>query len=95
MVANRVEGDIYLDFREDGDDDNWIINHKASLESSSKVTEEPCPSDSDYALAQPSMRSLLSWKKRKLNFRSPRARGEPLLNKSYGEEVGYDIEFDH
>jgi len=51
-VANCVEGALYLDFREDGDHDNWIINHKASLESSSKVTEEPCSLDPDYALAQ-------------------------------------------
>lgn len=94
-AANRVEGALYLDFREDGVDDNWIINHKANIESSSKVIEEPCSSDSDYTLVQPpSMRSLLSWKKRKLNFRSPRARGEPLLNKAYGEEGGDDIDFD-
>ena len=38
---------------------------------------------------------LVYWKKRKLNCRSPQARGEPLLNKSYGEEGGDDIEFDH
>jgi hypothetical protein len=55
-AANRVEGALYLDLGEDGDDDNW--------------------------------------KKRKLNFRSPRARGEPLLNKAYGEEGGDDIDFD-
>lgn len=68
--------------------------HKTQVESISRAVEEPCSPDSDHAVVQPSMRSLLSWKKRKLSFRSPRARGEPLLNKAYGEEGGDDIDFD-
>lgn len=52
-------------------------------------------SDSDQPPAQqPSMRSLLSWRKRKLSFRSPRSRGEPLLNKAYGEDGGDEIDWD-
>ncbi|MCO5566494.1 hypothetical protein L7F22_020171 [Adiantum nelumboides] len=36
----------------------------------------------------------LSWKKRRLFFGSPRAKGEPLLNKSYGDDGGDDIDHD-
>ncbi|XP_057825615.2 uncharacterized protein LOC131037479 isoform X1 [Cryptomeria japonica] len=90
-AVNRVEG-IY--FGEDENNDSWVTIHKTQVESISRTVEEPCSSDSDHALVQPSMRSLLSWKKRKLSFRSPRARGEPLLNKAYGEEGGDDIDFD-
>ncbi|KAL1566083.1 hypothetical protein AAHA92_01729 [Salvia divinorum] len=43
---------------------------------------------------QNSKRSILPWRKRKLSFRSPKAKGEPLLKKSYGEEGGDDIDFD-
>ncbi|GBG88966.1 hypothetical protein CBR_g48576 [Chara braunii] len=39
--------------------------------------------------------SLLPWRKRKLRFRSPRARGKPLLAKSIaGDEGGDDIDWD-
>eukprot|EP01018_Ginkgo_biloba_P010752 Gb_30870 [translate_table: standard] len=92
-AANRVEGALYLDLREDGSG-SWMRDSNTSLELSSRVPEEPSSPDSDHPVIQPSMRSLLSWKKRKLSFRSPRARGEPLLNKAYGEEGGDDIDFD-
>ncbi|MCO5592407.1 hypothetical protein L7F22_046410 [Adiantum nelumboides] len=46
------------------------------------------------ALTPSSMRSILGWRKRKLKLRSSRWRGEPLLNKDYGEDGGDDIDFD-
>ncbi|KAL8241533.1 hypothetical protein R6Q59_014887 [Mikania micrantha] len=39
-------------------------------------------------------RSIFPWRKRKLSFRSPKIRGEPLLKKDIGEEGGDDIDFD-
>ncbi|KAJ8565217.1 hypothetical protein K7X08_007793 [Anisodus acutangulus] len=41
-----------------------------------------------------SKRSILPWRKRKLSFRSPKSKGEPLLKKDNGEEGGDDIDFD-
>ncbi|CAL9175255.1 uncharacterized protein LOC135612065 [Musa acuminata AAA Group] len=38
-------------------------------------------------------RRILPWKKRKLSFRSPKPKGEPLLKKGY-EEGGDDIDYD-
>lgn len=66
---------------------NWIVTDPMPT-----VSENA--SDADQAVVHQTMRSLLSWKKRKLSFRSPRARGEPLLNKSYGDEGGDDIDHD-
>lgn len=43
---------------------------------------------------QSSKRKILPWRKRKLSFRSPKPKGEPLLKKHYGEEGGDDIDFD-
>lgn len=37
---------------------------------------------------------LLPWRKRKLSFKSPKIKGEPLLNKCNGDEGGDDIDFD-
>uniref|UniRef100_A0A1J3F4D7 C2 NT-type domain-containing protein n=1 Tax=Noccaea caerulescens TaxID=107243 RepID=A0A1J3F4D7_NOCCA len=39
-------------------------------------------------------RSILPWRKRKLSFRSPKSKGEPLLKRDNGEEGGDDIDFD-
>ncbi|CAI9292641.1 unnamed protein product [Lactuca saligna] len=50
-------------------------------------------SSSEQSITQILKRSILPWKKRKLNFKSP-PKGEPLLKKDYGEESGYDIDFD-
>jgi len=41
-----------------------------------------------------SKKRMLSWKKRKLSFRSPKQKGEPLLKKDCLEEGGDDIDFD-
>ncbi|XP_020087216.1 uncharacterized protein LOC109709404 [Ananas comosus] len=43
---------------------------------------------------QGSKRSILPWKRRKLSFRSPKNKGEPLLKKGYREEGGDDIDYD-
>ncbi|XP_027364630.1 uncharacterized protein LOC113871729 [Abrus precatorius] len=37
---------------------------------------------------------ILSWRKRKLHFRSSKVKGELLLKKHYGEEGGDDIDYD-
>ncbi|KAI3523120.1 hypothetical protein L1887_01177 [Cichorium endivia] len=54
--------------------------------------EDPDPSILEGYLVQNSKRSILPWKKRKLNFKSPKVKGEPLLKN--GEEGGDDIDFD-
>lgn len=69
-----------------------------------KGGEQMATSDSDQGAMQSSIldqgatpssvRSILAWRKRNLSFRSPRRRGEPLLNKAYGENGGDDIDFD-
>ncbi|XP_047260767.1 uncharacterized protein LOC124894049 [Capsicum annuum] len=41
-----------------------------------------------------SKHSLLSWRKKKLSFKYPKTKGEPLLKKHYGEDSADDIGFD-
>ncbi|CAH8270065.1 unnamed protein product [Arabidopsis lyrata] len=48
----------------------------------------------EQAKGQMSKKRMLSWKKRKLSFRSPKQKGEPLLKKDCLEEGGDDIDFD-
>jgi hypothetical protein len=63
----------------------------------SLTSDEACASSCsglEQSNVQSSVLSLLTWKKRKLSFRSPRQREEPLLKKAYGENGGDDIDFD-
>ncbi|KAF5954975.1 hypothetical protein HYC85_007831 [Camellia sinensis] len=71
------------------EDEDWIYysNHKSDA---GNLTA----SVNDQWLRQSSKRSILPWKKRKLSFRSPKAKGEPLLKKDCREEGGDDIDFD-
>eukprot|EP01018_Ginkgo_biloba_P024627 Gb_29317 [translate_table: standard] len=92
-AANLSVGAVYLDCKEDEYGDYESRNIKTSLDPIPKLIDEPSSSDSDHSLPQPAMRRLLSWKSRKFSFRSPRAKGEPLLKKAYGEEGGDDIDF--
>lgn len=45
-------------------------------------------------MIQSSKKSILPWRKRKLGFRSPKAKGEPLLKKGNRAEGGDDIDYD-
>lgn len=92
-AANLSAGAIYLECKEYGNGDNELTSSGSSFDSLPKLIDEPSSPDSDLASPQPSLRKLISWKKRKFSFKSPRARGEPLLNKAYGEEGGDDIDF--
>nr|GEV36987.1 hypothetical protein [Tanacetum cinerariifolium] len=51
-------------------------------------------SANDQAERQMPKRSIFPWRKRKLNFRSFKAKGEPLLKRDIREEGGDDIDFD-
>ncbi|KAI3762092.1 hypothetical protein L1987_52515 [Smallanthus sonchifolius] len=48
---------------------------------------------SDWSESQILKKGILPWRKRKLSFRSPKVKGEPLLKRNVGEG-GDDIDFD-
>ncbi|CBI39128.3 unnamed protein product, partial [Vitis vinifera] len=89
--ANCAGGSFYSNTRINGGDEDWVYY-------SNRKSDVGCSQidDSNAAVSelQSSKRSILSWRKRKLSFRSPKARGEPLLKKAYGEDGGDDIDFD-
>lgn len=73
-------------------EDNLYYSNQKSDEGCSPEND-PTASSSEQGITQLPRRSILPWKKRKLNFKSP-PKGEPLLKKDYGEEGGDDIDFD-
>ncbi|XP_042056871.1 uncharacterized protein LOC121801446 isoform X2 [Salvia splendens] len=71
------------------DDEDWLYyTHRTRPASSSP------PDDHHPMQEQSAKRRILPWRKRKLSFKSPKMKGEPLLKKCYGEEGGDDIDFD-
>ncbi|WJX17824.1 hypothetical protein P8452_07695 [Trifolium repens] len=94
LAFANAGGSFYSSMRVKSDDEDWVYysNHKSDVVSLPK--EDSTVSSSEPYVAQSSRRSLLPWRKRKLSFRSPKSKGEPLLKKAYGEEGGDDIDFD-
>ncbi|KAL2613493.1 hypothetical protein R1flu_025185 [Riccia fluitans] len=91
-----VEGAIPLHPEDDGTADHGdviSIHRRTSTPGFTKALGGDESSDVAHS-SQGSLSSLFPWRKRKLSFRSPRARGEPLLNKAYGEEGGDEIDWD-
>ncbi|TMX00893.1 hypothetical protein EJD97_025743 [Solanum chilense] len=80
--------------RVNGEGEDWVYfsNRRSDVGCSQMDDQVTCASD--LVVLQNSKRSILPWKKRKLSFRSPKSKGEPLLKKDNGEEGGDDIDFD-
>ncbi|KAL0316016.1 UNVERIFIED_CONTAM: hypothetical protein Sradi_5479800 [Sesamum radiatum] len=93
--ANYAGVSCYLSAKINNDDEDWIYysNRRRSDVGCSHV-EDLGSTIPEQSSIQNSKRSILPWRKRKLGFRSPKAKGEPLLKKAYGEEGGDDIDFD-
>ncbi|XP_071734675.1 uncharacterized protein [Rutidosis leptorrhynchoides] len=86
--ANHAGGLFH--FNSSSSEDEDLIYYKNYKE----TTDYSCPPIDDQVEIQISKRSIFPWRKRKLSFRSPKNKGEPLLKKDCGDEGGDDIDFD-
>lgn len=82
--ANHAGGSTHSN-TSSSEDEDWIYYSHHQTKGSSLP---------DHPMQDNSKRRLLPWRKRKLSFKSPKMKGEPLLKKGYGEEGGDDIDFD-
>lgn len=92
--ANYAGGSFYSSMRINGEDEDLVYYSNRKSDVGVSHVEDSTASVSEPSLLPSSKRSLLPWRKRKLSFRSPKAKGEPLLKKAYGEEGGDDIDYD-
>lgn len=92
--ANYAGGSFYSNMRINSGDEDWVYYSNRKSDVGCSNIEDTTASVPEPPLLQSSKRSILPWRKRKLSFRSPKAKGEPLLKKAYGEEGGDDIDFD-
>ncbi|KAI3721720.1 hypothetical protein L2E82_32738 [Cichorium intybus] len=86
--ANHAGGLPYFN-SSSSEDEDWIYyrNYKEKSEYLNESIIDPLEKETPK-------RSIFPWRKRKLSFRSPKNKGEPLLKKDSGEEGGDDIDFD-
>ncbi|KAJ6382392.1 hypothetical protein OIU77_030944 [Salix suchowensis] len=92
--ANYAGGLLHSSITINDEDEDWVYYSNRKSDVGCSHSDDYTPSVSVPSLLQSSKRSILPWRKRKLSFRSPKAKGEPLLKKAYGEEGGDDIDFD-
>ncbi|CAK9152971.1 unnamed protein product [Ilex paraguariensis] len=92
--ANCAGQQFHCSMRINGEDDDWIYYSHCKSDVGCSHMEDLTASISEPSLSRNVKRSILPWRKRKLSFRSPKTKGEPLLKKVYGEEGGDDIDFD-
>ncbi|VFQ63880.1 unnamed protein product [Cuscuta campestris] len=86
--ANLAGGGSYYSNTSGSEDEDWIYYNQRKSDGDD-ATRMPLV---DESTRQSSKRGILPWGKRRLSFRSPKRKGEPLLKK--GEEGGDDIDFD-
>ncbi|KAL8095000.1 hypothetical protein AgCh_036486 [Apium graveolens] len=91
--ANCAGQTINSSSRSNLEDEGWVYYSNRKSDVACSNIEDSSASISETVIHN-SKRSLLPWRKRKLSFRSPKVKGEPLLKKDYGEEGGDDIDFD-
>ncbi|KAK9122952.1 hypothetical protein Sjap_012554 [Stephania japonica] len=92
--ANYTGGTFYSEMRINGEHEDWVYYSNRRSDVGRVPAEDTTVPISEHSILQSSKRSILSWRKRKLSFRSPKAKGEPLLKKAYAEDGGDDIDFD-
>ncbi|ESQ40391.1 hypothetical protein EUTSA_v10012753mg [Eutrema salsugineum] len=93
--ANWARGSFHADTNPEDEDLIYYSNRRPLAETehcSDEVSNEAV--SVVQANGQMSKKRMLSWKKRKLSFKSPKQKGEPLLKKDCLEEGGDDIDFD-
>ncbi|XP_049354557.1 uncharacterized protein LOC125819087 isoform X2 [Solanum verrucosum] len=94
VYANHAGGSFCSNTSSSDDDEDLVHYSHHISDTRHKYPEDTTAALQNQSAEQSSKRSILPWRKRKLSFRSPKTKGEPLLKKHYGEDGGDDIDFD-
>ncbi|KAK1404647.1 C2 NT-type domain-containing protein [Heracleum sosnowskyi] len=94
LASANCVGSVYSNMKNNCEDEDWVYYSNRKSDVGCLKVEDTQASIPGQSVCVNSRRSILPWKKRKMSFRSPKARGEPLLKKDNGEEGGDDIDFD-
>ncbi|KAH0759753.1 hypothetical protein KY290_023246 [Solanum tuberosum] len=94
VYANHAGGSFCSNTSSSSDNEDLVHYSHHISDTRHKYPEDTTAALRNQSAEQSSKRSILPWRKRKLSFRSPKTKGEPLLKKHYGEDGGDDIDFD-
>ncbi|GAB4855199.1 hypothetical protein Ancab_023824 [Ancistrocladus abbreviatus] len=92
VSANLARGAFGSRIHGENEDRLYYSNRK--LDISSLDVQDLAAAASEQSFRRSPKLGILTWKTKKLSFRSPKAKGEPLLKREYGEDGGDDIDFD-
>ncbi|KAM3290638.1 hypothetical protein P3S67_018927 [Capsicum chacoense] len=92
VYANHAGGSFCSNTSGSRSDDDLVHYSHHISDTRHKYPEDTTAAN--QSVEKSSKRRFLSWRKRKLSFKSPKTKGEPLLKKHYGEHGGDDIDFD-
>ncbi|KAJ0044429.1 hypothetical protein Pint_05764 [Pistacia integerrima] len=92
--SNWAGGSCHANTISNPEDEGWIYYSNCRLDVEGLNIENSTKSVLEQSLRQSMKRRILPWRKRKLGFRSPKPKEEPLLKKDCREEGGDDIDFD-
>ncbi|KAL3520926.1 hypothetical protein ACH5RR_019075 [Cinchona calisaya] len=89
-------GRLFYSSTSSSEDEDWIYysHDKEDVGNLSHDDSVTSVSKSNQSSRNSSMHIILPWRKRKMSFKSSKAKGEPLLKKHYGDEGGDDIDYD-
>ncbi|XP_020594679.1 uncharacterized protein LOC110034775 [Phalaenopsis equestris] len=91
--SNFVDGVISCETNFNGEYEDCVYHNRRRSDVDYSPVEETAPSVTEQQfISQSTKRSILPWRTRK--YKSPKAKGEPLLKKAYREEGGDDIDYD-
>ncbi|XP_047261097.1 uncharacterized protein LOC124894475, partial [Capsicum annuum] len=92
VYANHAGGSFCSNTSGSSSDKDLVHYSRHISDTKHKYPEDK--TSANQSAEQSSKRSLISWRKRKLSFKYPKTKGEPLLKKHYGEDGADDIGFD-
>lgn len=92
--VNQAGGLFYSNASSKEDEDLIYYTYQKTDSGNSYEDSTATASVLDQSSRHSPIRRILPWRKRKLSFKSSKAKGEPLLKKYYGDEGGDDIDHD-
>lgn len=87
-------GTLFYSNGSSSEDEDLVYYTNKITDSGNSYKDTTTTSILEHASHQSPIHKILPWRKRKLGFRSSKAKAEPLLKKCYGDEGGDDIDHD-
>lgn len=95
-LAHANHAGLFYSSTSSSEDEDWVYYNHRKIDTGNSCYDASATSvsKSNQSSLNSSMDRILPWRKRKMSFKSSKAKGEPLLKRHYGDEGGDDIDYD-